>query len=1243
MKIVAIRGENLASLARPFDIDLAEGPLAQSGLFAITGPTGSGKSTLLDALCLALYDQTPRYTTGRQGASVGAVDGDDKLWLKSNDVRQILSRGKAEGWAEVDFIGTDGDLYRARWSVRRARGRLDGRLQNQEMSLTHLASGKVESGKKTEVLEQIEQRVGLSWEQFRRAVLLAQGDFAAFLKASPKARSELLERLTGTEIYSRIGAAAFERGRRAEQELVRLQEQRQSLELMDDEALAALANQIAGLAAALSRGQQLIADAGKVGELAQQCQAQQQSIEQHAELQAALEAQQPEFDALASELSVFDQAQSARPLYQELSQLDVALAEAAPKLARQREIAQQVDARIEQLELQQPQLQQAQQQAEQQWQQWQGQRGEAEQLSRQRQGVSEELDSLQQRLSPLRQSLASHDAALQELDRELSQLNQQQSQLNEYRQRHGELVALAGQWSAWRNRLLALGRDSEQWHQLRQTLRQLMPELEREQVRLKQLQHRTQELSEHDKTLSEALIALRQQEPQAPDAEALQSQQQQLRQLVRWLELEERLAPARQHCDALERQLTQLQQQQQGWQSQRTELEQRIHSNHSALQEAQAQWQQAQATLSLEQYRPLLQPEQPCPLCGGHDHPYAESAPVVDALLAGMQGRLEQLALALEQDRAALHRGLAVAEQSAAQQQRGQRELAEYQQQLSHWQQEQQGLLADHPEWQGLSAQALQQQGQHLDQALQQGHQQQQQWRHWQQQHQRLQADAEALHQALAEARQQHHQAELALQAGQERQGQLETELTRLQNALKTEQAELAAVLPQLPWAELAQQPAQLPALVEALDHELTQLNQAMSQLDEVAQALQTGQQARQQRELEVREQRANLALLEPKQAELTQLAERLDQALQRILQGEALEARHQRLQLQWQQAQEALQQAQSALHNARTEQAGLRSALTQLEQTQTAQQAQRRECLTRWSALLQTLGLAEQQVLSLMGRDHLWRQQQQQRLSEFQLACESARRDHQRAVDELAQRQAQHQQAQQDWQQRLLDSEFEATDLGGLNTALEALERQHFECRHQQAQQAALRDKAEQLQSQALQAEQDCRVWLQLKEVIGSADGSRFRAMAQALTLGQLLQLANAQLAELAPRYRLQPTPGNGLDLQVVDGDMGEEIRAIESLSGGETFLVSLALALALSALTTGGGRIGSLFIDEGFGTLDPDSLEMALSCLDALQAAGRQVGVISHVQTLVERIGTRVQLSAAGGGTSQLRIIER
>ena len=172
--------------------------------------------------------------------------------------------------------------------------------------------------------------------------------------------------------------------------------------------------------------------------------------------------------------------------------------------------------------------------------------------------------------------------------------------------------------------------------------------------------------------------------------------------------------------------------------------------------------------------------------------------------------------------------------------------------------------------------------------------------------------------------------------------------------------------------------------------------------------------------------------------------------------------------------------------------------------------------------------------------------------------------------------------------------------------------------------------------------AESEAEVDRVLGEVIGSHDGKLFRSFAQSLTLDGLLAVANSHLEELAPRYQLERVPKHDLELQVIDRDLGNEIRSVQSLSGGESFLVSLALALGLSSMSAHDVRVRTLLIDEGFGTLDPATLDSALAVLDALQATGRQVGVISHVPALVERVGAHIRVSPKGGGRSEVVVAE-
>lgn len=163
---------------------------------------------------------------------------------------------------------------------------------------------------------------------------------------------------------------------------------------------------------------------------------------------------------------------------------------------------------------------------------------------------------------------------------------------------------------------------------------------------------------------------------------------------------------------------------------------------------------------------------------------------------------------------------------------------------------------------------------------------------------------------------------------------------------------------------------------------------------------------------------------------------------------------------------------------------------------------------------------------------------------------------------------------------------------------------------------------------------------WAKLNKLIGSADGTKFKVIAQSYTLNLLLLHANKHLSYLSKRYKLQQVPGT-LALQVVDCDMCDEIRTVYSLSGGESFLISLALALGLSSLSSNNLNVESLFIDEGFGSLDAESLRTAMEALEQLQMQGRKIGVISHVQEMSERISVQVQVHKKVNGKSVLSVV--
>ena len=219
MRIESVRFQNLNSLQGNWSIDFTHPTYSQEGIFTITGPTGAGKSTILDAICLALYGRTPRLET---------------ISTRTND---IMSRLTGECFAEVTFKTTKG-RYRAHWSQRRARGKADGALQSAKHEIADVDSGKVLASRLRETKDVIEELTGMDFDRFTRSMLLAQGDFAKFLRASADERAPMLEQITGTGIYSQISQTVFERAKVEDEALQALKSAQEAIAVLSEKEKA---------------------------------------------------------------------------------------------------------------------------------------------------------------------------------------------------------------------------------------------------------------------------------------------------------------------------------------------------------------------------------------------------------------------------------------------------------------------------------------------------------------------------------------------------------------------------------------------------------------------------------------------------------------------------------------------------------------------------------------------------------------------------------------------------------------------------------------------------------------------------------------------------------------------------------------------------------------------------------------------------------------------------------------------
>lgn len=1236
MKILAIRGKNLASLAKLFAVDFTQEPLASTGIFAITGPTGAGKSTLLDALCLALYDDMPRLPReGYRGQNLPDVSGET---IAPRDARNILRRGAAEGFAEVDFIGNDKIAYRAHWSVRRARIKSEGRLQNSELSLLRLDNEQLIGGaRKTEVLAAIVERIGLSFEQFTRAVLLAQNEFSAFLKASDDKRAELLQTLTGTDVFAELSRRAYQRAKVAEQSLAGLRERLVNLKVLTSEERQAqeLASQQAEL-----RVQELELERSQL-ELQLQWQQQTAQLEQACQFAADLLAQAQEQAEAAAERKQFlgqlEKVQIARSSLDNLARIEDDLIKAQADLDN---CAEQASHAALNYQITQQNFTCAQTQLK--------QKQEAYQALQPKLSQARQLDTVIQTLLPRQLTALNEQQAAQVLVESLQAAHLEQiTNLARLTQQQAELKV----WLAANAQWQGLAEHWPHWQSLLQQAQELLYQYQLGETDFKNLQEQSEQTLN---CLEQTKLALDTRQYQLTQAEVIYEQKK----IAANQYSLEALAQQRQ---ILEDKRTQLQTAQQAWQSlQAAQYSlQRLTNEAEQLALAQAQCQETLGKLQIDLpiverdceraehawrlaeaacadqatiWRGQLKAGDACPVCGALEHPYAQEHPALDAVLMRLQQDYFQQRQALKSLETQLASEQTRFKQIQHQEQSLQQELVlvktHCEQATSNWQRYANLVDAQEP---SLSLQqalisvqqaslVVQDQEQTARQAQQQFKLAQEAWQQSQQEFLGIQEQFNAAEVTL-------NQLKVKQQYAQERQADFSKQLNSSLQQLDTG---FAATDWQATWRGSPE---------DFLSHCQDQVKLS---------------QAQQQQAETLRQQQAELALT---QTQLSFQLQQAEQDLQRCqqqagqLQQELLEQQTQRagllagatvelVEASWQneleQATAKLSDTQFALEQAQQVQIRAAAAIMQLNQLITQYQIQQHQVQQELAAHLQTfqqlgfdLELAE--LRSLLAYEQTWLESEREALQALQTTKHQAH-----AV--LTERQAQLAQHLSLYSNPSSFTELQATQTQTL-LALEAAQQTRQELMLVLREDQQRHEQASHIQAELDQLTQATRVWGQLNELIGSADGKKFRNFAQQYSLDVLLSYANRHLRDLSRRYTLRRVR-ESLALLVLDQDMGGEIRSVHSLSGGESFLVSLALALGLASLSSQRVKVESLFIDEGFGSLDADSLRVAMDALDQLQAQGRKVGVISHVQEMTERIAVQIQVRRLSGGQSYIKV---
>lgn len=982
MKILAIRLKNLASIEGTFEVDFQTEPLRSAGIFAISGPTGAGKSTILDALCLALYDKTPRFAVSGENLYLTDI-GDSQV--NQSDVKNILRRGTGEGFAEVDFLGATGHRYRSRWFVRRARSKPTGSLQAQTLQVVDLDTDEELQGTKTELLNQLGALVGLTYEQFTRTVLLAQNDFATFLKSREAAKAELLEKLTGTEIYSKISKEIYVRYKEADQELNSLKGTVNLIELLPEEEWLALKEEREAVSEKRNKDVKLLAELNAQQNVIRSLKVQQELLakKQQEEVQGAEKRKQLS-DSLLQQTEQFarfkEQWEALQPDLRKARELDVKI-QSATKVYKDAEQAWQSACKLSAVQ-------------------------EAK--------VKSSMAVLQTSFKKLETSTGEQTedtGALLLKSEEL--LTLKEKELSELQKLNEERVSRLNAYN-----IRSLGEEQNGLVQ-KQTY----------------LQKARQQMDEWQKAGKEVV--------------------------------------------RLETSLTDISDKQKALQQEATRLTEQFGAKEVQLKTLQRLYENARMAMSkdLQALRTHLHEGEACPVCGSKEHPFGKEEKVADAIYKDIEGEYRT---ATDEFQKLNNRNVAI------------------QQDIRHWKEQQE-----------------------------------------------------------------------------------QTEKLLLVAKGEVEQ--------KCPRSEEEKQPDYFEQELKRIDQKLNELSTGLKEYDLLYKEWKREDDRIQKLRLhcsDLREYIGKCRLLQQessaateqlgvfRRAEATELArfEVISKDLKflqsergALLKGKAVDEAESAVVKKEKELTEGLELARKEAEKAQTFISGLQGEIKQLNTT------------------IQELVKQSEQI------------EQPEQLPQLITLQQSANQETERQLSVI--------------DARILQQTQNKVKLEAVSKQLE--------------------------EKQAV-AER----WAKLNKLIGSADGTKFKVIAQSYTLNLLLMHANKHLSYLSKRYKLQQVPGT-LALQVIDCDMCDEVRTVYSLSGGESFLISLALALGLSSLSSNNLQVESLFIDEGFGSLDADSLRTAMEALEQLQMQGRKIGVISHVQEMSERIAVQVQLHKTVNGKSTITVV--
>ncbi|MCA0428061.1 MAG: hypothetical protein LCH37_11550 [Bacteroidetes bacterium] len=1155
MKIRSIFIRNLNSLAGDNLIDFSRAPLSDAALFAITGPTGAGKSSILDAICLALYDKSPRMNQANKN-----------YLLKTG---ALITKGKSECKVQVEYLH-QGHRYRSEWEIKTNR---NGNLNERSMALDEWkpelnAFQNIQSGHQA-VPDKNAEITGLDYHQFTRSILLAQGEFARLLAAKKEERYALMEKITGNNRYRQIGIRIFQTARAKSQEIEDLELELKGIKLLTEEELEALAN----------RQTQLKNESSKFDHELMLLSATLNTLSSYLKKQKEL------LDLQPLQASWTEKKQAFEPQQKRLYQHRQLIPLASDLQAWQRNQTEQyeLNSSIENLIQQGKALKQA---IEEQKKKWETKLGK----SFSKDGFQAELDKELQQVAHIQEQWKAWESKLQLVQQELES---KQKVFEELRAKEKQAEE-------------SLSKEKNRQELNVKAIQDLMPIRERIQQK-ERLFERAKGLKKFPEDFNiqfpgwnkEGYLDLFKTKLYS-ELGLIRNKLEDLNKIGNSVELQNQLKAANEENNLLQKladslslfetrtlehtsyRENQKQVQEQLVNSQKQEaalaLERKQLDEEKKLISLRQQVLDAEAQLSV--LRNQLKAGDVCPLCGATEHPGNLHTP----------DELSELIQAFEQKQADFEKAR---EESLRKLSSLTTQLEQIQKRIDQLDEELQTLEGSILKQ--LSPLSLQEK-----------------------------PNIETLKsiQTKTKERIELLEANLHKLIDQPTLQIKENELEQLQKSFETWQETLLDIAKQL---ELDPEQLSLEALREPmkqlkLDYDnWEKLHAEKKEIDMVLAALEA--------DFNNYKQQVNRAQddLQNQQTQVVALREESIPFKEAFESAPAIE-NPQELRIQearfLEKLKADLRSNNLALKEKQEKFDALKEAIRQLEEQlfPTLQALHFEHPLAALSCLL-----SHEQSLEL---------EKQEKLLEHEARDLAQNRE--RLEQEIVQLKTE---LPEEQNLELLQEKLNQTreQLNLLNREIGELDAQR------KADEEARKGLAEKL-TKIESLKHKAKPYLKLKDLIGDSEGKRFNEYAQELTLRRLLLSANSNLNQLNPRYELDMHIEGEQDesLYIIDHEMGGSRRAANiTLSGGESFLVSLSLALGLSDLAAGRAELGNLFIDEGFGSLDPDSLEKAIAMLEELQhKRGRIIGLISHVSELKERILTQIRVTKKAGGLSEIEV---